>query len=368
MDGIGSAGGRTLLDITIDPLAVAADLQFASGMQLRAALLNEFRLARSLAERARLMAELPQRLTLRRQENPVPVTTGTLLERLRSGGDPDSLFAADGPNLGATLEEANRLFGAMESLGQSLPAPVRYPALRIISGSAEQEPVLEFVWLSAEQRQALERFQGADGLFPGSVLRFEGSGASDTTWLCMDAWANRKIAGADLEAAIARANVMQPQAGHELDQAGRHIEVARLALSAFQLQAEKADREAVGQDRESARVQYEESHREIWKRRINASLYLERTDHDPALRTGLRTSEPAPAPPASLETEPPVPSRLRAAPPARLEPPVPDRFMAMLLSRREAAMQTQMAAAPPSRREPATPPADQDNHIGGDRR
>ncbi|MGV3656050.1 MAG: hypothetical protein ACO1N5_17750 [Noviherbaspirillum sp.] len=361
MDGIGSAGSRTLLDITIDPLAAAADLQFASGMQLRAALLNEFRLARNLAERARLMAELPQRLTLRRQENPVPVTTGTLLERLRSGGDLDSLFAADGPNLGATLEEANRLSGAMESLGQSLPAPVRYPALRIISGSAEQEPVLEFVWLSAEQRQALERFQGADGLFPGSVLRFEGSGASDTTWLCMDAWANRKIAGANLEAAIGKANVMQPQAGHELDQAGRHIEVARLALSALQLQAEKADREAEGQDRASARAQYEDLHREIWKRRINAGLYLERTDHDPALRTGLRTPEPpAPPSPASLRTEPPVQSRLRAAPPARREPLVPDRLMAMLLAKREAAMQVQMAAAPP-----AALPAEQGNHSKG---
>src|SRR5690606_21044890 len=123
---ITGAGRATQVDFEADSWAAFDQLQFARGVQLQSALLLELRIGRQLAERAGILAGLPDKLAQRRLDQPVPVTTASLLKCLADGGDPaalDALFAADGPNLGTNLEHADRLLQDLGMLGQSGQAP-----------------------------------------------------------------------------------------------------------------------------------------------------------------------------------------------------------------------------------------------------
>src|SRR5690606_8160414 len=149
-------------------------------------------------------------------------------------------------------------------------APVKYPVLRSESHPADGGPVLRLVWLSMEQRQALDGFPRQDGLVPGSEWRVDE--ASHVAWLCLDAWANRKITGAGLESAIDTSNGMQFQASQNLEQASLRIELTKAALSEVREQESRADKAAVAADRKFANETLEQAQRDLWLRRRNAAL------------------------------------------------------------------------------------------------
>lgn len=279
MDSISGAGRNPVSEIEADPWVALDNLQFALGSQLQAALLHDIAQNKDLAGRARLLAGLPQRLAQRRQEHPVPVTVESLRASLEEGGDLGALFAADGPNLGSNLEQANLLYQDLAAAGAAPAAPARYPVLR--ESGPEDERKQELVWMSAGERQALEQFPSGDSPYPDSVLKTDESGKFPVTWLCLDAWANRKIGSDDLEATISLSNGLQSQSSQDLEESASRIEATRIALSRFLEQAQESGKRAGNQERDTGQQHLEELQREIWLRQLNAKRYVEHLPKDP---------------------------------------------------------------------------------------
>ena len=134
--------------------------------------------------------------------------------------------------------------------------------------------------MSTEERQALEQFPGGDSPYAGSVLKTDASGKFPVTWLCLDAWANRKIGGADLEATITLSDGLQSQSSQDLEQSASRLDAAQLAFARFLSQAQEAGKRAGNQDRETGQLRLEELQRETWQRQLNAKRHVEHLPKD----------------------------------------------------------------------------------------
>ncbi len=129
----------------------------------------------------------------------VPVTVASLESTPKTTTALQSLFVADGPMLGANLQEANQTYNLLASLGVSIDAPVITPVLAVIDDKDDQPPSKFFTWVGAAQLAEIQKLASTQtSSYPGSstyvLTTKNGSGKVTQTidYITFDSYANRR--------------------------------------------------------------------------------------------------------------------------------------------------------------------------------
>lgn len=129
----------------------------------------------------------------------VPVTVESLESTAKTSTALQSLFVADGPMLGANLQEANETYNLLASLGAPIDALVITPVLVVIDDKDDQPPAKYFTWIGASQVTDIQKLtSGPSSPYPGSntyvLTNTNGSGKVTQTisYTTFDSYANRR--------------------------------------------------------------------------------------------------------------------------------------------------------------------------------
>ncbi len=130
---------------------------------------------------------------------PVPVTASTLESTPKSTTALQSLFVADGPMLGANLQEANETYNLLTSLGAPINAPVITPVLIVVDNMDDKPPVKTVAWYGAAQLADIQELSSPQtSPYPGSKTYVQttknGGGKVTQTinYTTFDSYANRR--------------------------------------------------------------------------------------------------------------------------------------------------------------------------------
>ncbi len=130
---------------------------------------------------------------------PVPVTVALLESTPKTTTALQSLFVADGPMMGANLQEANETYNMLASLGAPVDAPVITPVLIVVDNMDDKPPTKTFAWYGAAQLADVQNLGSAQtSPYPGSKTYVQttknGGGKVTQTinYTTFDSYANRR--------------------------------------------------------------------------------------------------------------------------------------------------------------------------------
>ena len=130
---------------------------------------------------------------------PTPVTVAKLESTPKTTTDLQALFVADGPMLGANLQEANSTYDLLTSLGVAINAPVITPVLIEVDNKDGSPPTKTFAWYSEAQLADVKKLTDTQASpYPGSTTyvktTLNGSGKVTQTvnFTTFDNYANRR--------------------------------------------------------------------------------------------------------------------------------------------------------------------------------
>ncbi len=133
----------------------------------------------------------------------VAVTVASLESTPRTATDLQALFHADGPMLGADLQEADDTYNFLTSLGLTVDAPVITPVLVRVDNMDGTPPTKSFAWLGQAQLAEVQKLTDTVvSPYPGSTTYLKtttnGSGniTQTTSYTSFDSYANRRITAA----------------------------------------------------------------------------------------------------------------------------------------------------------------------------
>ncbi len=165
----------------------------------------------------------------------VPVTVASLESTPKTTTALQSLFVADGPMLGANLQEANETYNLLASLGSPIDAPVITPVLIVVDNVDGKPPTKTFAWYGAAQLADVQKLSSSQtSAYPGSKTYVEstknGSGKVTQTvsYTTFDSYANRRASPTvlfnNLSMLLSLAAAVQAQLESELANAAKQAD------------------------------------------------------------------------------------------------------------------------------------------------
>jgi hypothetical protein len=165
----------------------------------------------------------------------MPVTVISLESTPKTTTDLQSLFLADGPMLGSTLQEANETNQALTDMGIPINAPIQTPVLVVVDNMDGTPPTKTFAWYSNTQLVDVKVLTDVrSSPYPGSTIFVKsttnGSGKVTQTvsYTTFDDYANRRTTTAVqfsyLSVLVNLALALQVQLALELAQAAKQAD------------------------------------------------------------------------------------------------------------------------------------------------
>lgn len=165
----------------------------------------------------------------------VPVTAASLESTPKTTTALQSLFVADGPMLGANLQEANQTYNLLTTLGSPIDAPVITPVLVVIDDMDNQPPTKMVTWVNASQLADIQKLTSTQtSPYPGSatyVLTTKNGGGKVTqtiNYTTFDNYSNRRTTPTvlfnNLSTLITLAAAIQAQLAVELANAAKQAD------------------------------------------------------------------------------------------------------------------------------------------------
>ncbi len=196
------------------------------------------------------LKSLTGRLVERISQTSTPVTLDSLASVQKSETALRKMFSDDGPNLGATLAEANALYSEIVGSGATIDAPIRTPVLVERFDDKGKTLSKAFAWMDEAQVAIISRLQsGGISSFPGSeiretVVKDSQNKVIDTTrFTVFSNYANRRPTASALSSTIGSINAVVDKTSEllqaELVAAAKSIgEVAKTSSQMIQFQQE----------------------------------------------------------------------------------------------------------------------------------
>ncbi len=164
-----------------------------------------------------------------------PVTVTSLESTPKTTTDLTALFLADGPMLGATLQEANETFQALTDMGIPITAPIQTPVLVVVDNMDGTPPTKTFAWYGDAQLADVKVLTDVrSSPYPGSTTYVKstanGSGKVTQTvsYTTFDNYANRRttttVQFSYLSVLVNLALALQVQLALELAQAAKQAD------------------------------------------------------------------------------------------------------------------------------------------------
>ncbi len=128
-----------------------------------------------------------------------PVTVTSLESTPKAAADLKALFLADGPMLGANLQEANDTYQLLTDMGIPIIAPIQTPVLVVVDNMDGTPPIKAFAWFGESQLADVKVLSDVrSSPYPGSTTYVKsttnGSGKITQTisYTTFDDYANRR--------------------------------------------------------------------------------------------------------------------------------------------------------------------------------
>ncbi len=197
-----------------------------------------------------LLKSLTARLVERISQTSTPVTLDSLASVQKNETALRKMFSDDGPNLGATLAEANALYSEIVGSGVTIDAPTRTPVLVERFDDKGKTLSKSFAWMDEAQVAIISRLQsGGISSFPGSQVRetvvkdSQNKVIETTRFTVFSDYANRRPTASALSSTIGSINSLVDRTSEilqaELVAAAKAIdEVAKTSSQAIQFQQE----------------------------------------------------------------------------------------------------------------------------------